>query len=164
VFDLSTQIAWLFLLATPIACISWTWTHEELCREIQEFLVARCKSCRSLVQRKFYFALTCEFCFSHYVTIGVLALTRFQFLVEGWRGHVIALFSLVWIANIYMSLMALLRANLKLRRMEIDDRKAAATRHQSHNDADDGQSVRTMKPDKVAKQSTSRSGKRRAAT
>jgi hypothetical protein len=37
-----------------------------------------------------------------------------------WRGYVIALFSLVWIANIYMSLFALIRQDVKKEKTEIE--------------------------------------------
>jgi hypothetical protein len=37
---------------------------------------------------------------------------------EDWRGYLIAGFSLVWIANIYMSLFGFLRQNLKAEKIE----------------------------------------------
>ena len=37
-----------------------------------------------------------------------------------WRGYVIALFSLVWIANVYMSLFALIRQDMKKEKTEIE--------------------------------------------
>ena len=37
-----------------------------------------------------------------------------------WRGYVIALFSLVWIANVYMSLFALIRQEVKKEKTEIE--------------------------------------------
>lgn len=40
-------------------------------------------------------------------------ITRFHLLMEGWRGYLIAGFSLVWVANFYMSLFGLLRTDLK---------------------------------------------------
>jgi hypothetical protein len=33
--------------------------------------------------------------------------------MEGWRGYLIAGFSLVWVANFYMSIFGLLRTDLK---------------------------------------------------
>ena len=36
--DLTTQVAWLFILAIPTACIAWTVTHEEVFREPREYL------------------------------------------------------------------------------------------------------------------------------
>ena len=63
--------------------------------------------------RKFFYLFTCEYCFSHYVTLAMLFITQYQLLYEGWRGYLIAGFSLVWIANLYMSLFALLRTDIK---------------------------------------------------
>jgi len=43
------------VLAIPIASIAWTVTHEEVFREPREWCVSRSKSCRRLVQRKFFY-------------------------------------------------------------------------------------------------------------
>lgn len=113
---LSTQVVWLFILAIPIACVAWTVTHEEVFREIHEYCVRCSKDCRHIVQRKFFYLFTCEFCFSHYVTLGFLALTRFRLLYLDWRGYIISLFALVWIANLYMTIYAHFRVDLKVER------------------------------------------------
>jgi hypothetical protein len=42
-----------------------------------------------------------------------LVLTQFKMLCLGWRGYVISEFSLVWIANIYMSIFNRLRLEIK---------------------------------------------------
>lgn len=65
--------------------------------------------------------LTCEYCFSHYVTILVLIMTKYYLLFPDWRGYVIAGFSIVWIANIYMSLFYLLRQNIKKEKVTIEE-------------------------------------------
>lgn len=109
----SVQVVWLFLLALPIACVAWTVTHEEVFREPREFCENRCKKGKTLAERKFFYLFTCEYCFSHYVTILFLFLTRFHLLLDGWKGYLIAGFALVWIANIYMSIFGLLRTDLK---------------------------------------------------
>lgn len=106
-------IYWLFILAIPIACVAWTVTHEEVFREPREFCVKLSKECHSLWQRKFFYLFTCEYCFSHYVTIGLLLLTDYKLFLDDWRGYILAGFSLVWIANIYMSLYNIIRIDLK---------------------------------------------------
>ena len=63
--------------------------------------------------------LTCEYCFSHYVTIVVLVITKFYLLYADWRGYIIAGFSIVWIANIYMSLFYLLATGDKKEKVTI---------------------------------------------
>ena len=110
---LSTQLCWLFLLPLPIACIAWTVTHEEVFKEPRDYCTQRSKQGKHLLSRKFFYLFTCEYCFSHYVTIFFLLLTGYKLLLNDWRGYLIAGFALVWIANIYMSLFALIRIDIK---------------------------------------------------
>jgi Na+-transporting methylmalonyl-CoA/oxaloacetate decarboxylase gamma subunit len=112
------QIVWLLLLAIPIACVAWTVTHEEIFREPREYCAERSKCAKSLPVRKFFYLFTCEYCFSHYVTIFFLILTRYRLLLDDWRGYVIAFFALVAIANVYMSSFARLRQEVKSEKLE----------------------------------------------
>jgi hypothetical protein len=116
---IQTQIAWLFILAIPIACIAWTFTHEEVFREPREYCVNQSKGGRTMWKRKFFYLFTCEYCFSHYVTVLFIVLTDYTLLIDDWRGYIIAGFALVWVANIYMSLFGLLRTDLKKEKTEI---------------------------------------------
>lgn len=116
---ISLQTAWLFLLAIPIACVAWTVTHEEVFREPREYCLNRCEKGKTLLERKFFYLFTCEYCFSHYVTALFLLLTGFKLLMNDWRGYIIAGFALVWIANLYMSLFGLIRQDVKKEKMEI---------------------------------------------
>ena len=118
--ELSTQLIWLFVLAMPIACIAWTVTHEEVFREPRDFCERGSKEGRTLLTRKFYYLFTCEYCFSHYVTILILVLTNYHLLMDGWKGYLLAGFALVWVANIYMSLFALIRVDLKKERLDVN--------------------------------------------
>jgi hypothetical protein len=106
-------------LAIPIACISWTVTFEEIFREPREYFVKRSQHDISLVSRKFFFLFTCEYCFSHYITILFLLLTGYKLLMNDWRGYLISGFSLVWIANLYMNVFALIRQGIKKEKTEI---------------------------------------------
>lgn len=115
---LMQQIISLFLLAIPIACISWTITKEEVFREPRTYCIDRSKNCKTILARKFFYLFTCEYCFSHYVTILMLALTKYTLYLPDWRGYIIAGFSLVWIANTYMSLYSLLRTDIKVERID----------------------------------------------
>ncbi len=128
--NIAGQIFYLLVLAIPIACISWTATHEEIFREGREFLIQKSKTCKRLLYRKFYYIFTCEYCFSHYVTIVFLLISKFTLLFSDWRGYIISGFSLVWIANIYMSLYGRLRVDIKaeqtetaLKQEEIEEKK-----------------------------------------
>ena len=118
--QLLTQAIYLFILAIPIASIAWTVTHEEVFREPREYCVDRSKNGKTIITRKFFYLFTCEYCFSHYVTILILAITNFQLFYEGWRGYLIGGFALVWIANVYMSLFAIIRIDLKKERIEAE--------------------------------------------
>ena len=113
------QVAVLFVLAIPIACVAWTVTHEEIFREPRDWCMSRSKTCRSLVQRKFFYLFTCEYCFSHYVTAGFLAITGFRLLLDDWRGVVIAFFALAAVVNVYLSLYGRLRVDIKAERVDI---------------------------------------------
>lgn len=116
---LTTQAAWLFLLALPIACIAWTVTHEEVFREPREYCVKQSKTRTSIFGRKFFYLFTCEYCFSHYVTVAILALSDFKLLIDDWRGYVLAGFALVWLANLYMAIFAMIKVDVNLDRLQI---------------------------------------------
>lgn len=118
--QLSEQTAYLFLLALPIACISWTVTHEELFKQPRDFCIKKSKVSKTILQRKFFYLFTCEYCFSHYVTIGFLIFTRYHLLYPGWLGYVIGGFALVWISNIYMSIFGFVRVGMKKEKMDAD--------------------------------------------
>ena len=115
--DLQTQIIWLFILAIPIASMSWTVTHEEVFREPREFCVRMSRTGKGIAIRKFFYLFTCEYCFSHYITLIMLVITRYTLLLDDWRGYIIAGFALVWVANIYMSLYAFVRVDIKKERI-----------------------------------------------
>jgi hypothetical protein len=110
---LSLQFGYLLLISLPVACVSWTVTHEEVFREPREWCRSKSQNCRPLPVRKFFYLFTCEYCFSHYVAAFFLLITHFQMLYTGWRGYLISWFALVWIANTYMSFFNRLRLDIK---------------------------------------------------
>ena len=122
--ELQLQVQYLFLLAIPIACLSWTVTHEEIFKEAREYCQKKSENCKNFVVKKFFYLFTCEYCFSHYVTVAFLIITKFHLGYEDWRGYLIGGFSLVWIANLYMSIFAWLRVSTKKEEMEADIKKA----------------------------------------
>jgi hypothetical protein len=119
------QVLSLFLLALPIASIAWTITHEEVVREFRDVCLAKSTTCRGIYERKFFYLFTCEYCFSHYVAAAFLIVTRFKLLYPGWRGYLIAGFALVWVANVYMSLFARIRLDVKRERFQIKKEEEA---------------------------------------
>jgi len=117
------QLAYLFLLPVPVACIAWTVTHENIFREAHEWCEEKSKTCRRLYQRKFFYLFTCEYCFSHYLTVILLMITRFHLLYEDWCGYMMAGFSIVWIANVYLSFYGRIRLDIKRERIEIQEKE-----------------------------------------
>lgn len=119
--SIQTQLIYLFVLSVPVACIAWTVTHEEIFKEPRDFCLLHSRRNKHFVFRKFFYMLTCEYCFSHYVTVLVLLITKYYLLYPDWRGYIFAGFSIVWIANFYMSLFYLLRQNIKKEKVTIEE-------------------------------------------
>ena len=113
------QIFWLLLLAVPVACIARTVVYEEIFREPREWCKHKSECANNFLARKFFYLFTCEYCFSHWVTLFFLILMRFRLLVDDWRGYIIALFSLVFVANAYMNVYARLRVDIQKGKVEI---------------------------------------------
>ena len=111
--ELLLDVVRLFLLVVPVAWVAWTVTKEEVFREARDFCADRSQSCRTLFARKFFYLFTCEYCFSHWVTIFFLILTRYRLLLDDWRGYLISFFAVVAIANVYLSSFGRLRQEVK---------------------------------------------------
>ena len=114
------QLIVLLILAIPTACVAWTVTHEEVFREPREYCQRRSERARNVWIRKFFYLFTCEYCFSHYVAAFFIAIADFTLIFPDWRGYLIAWFSLVWVANLYMSAFGRLRLDIKRERVEIE--------------------------------------------
>lgn len=110
---METHPYWFFILALVVACIAWTVTKEEIFREPRAYCVKKSKTANSIWKRKFFYVFTCEYCFSHYVTLLLLIITGYKLLYENWVGYLIAGFTIVWVANVYMSLYNIIRIDLK---------------------------------------------------
>ncbi len=107
------QIYWLVILSIAAASIAWTVTQEEIFREPREYCAEKSKSCKTILQRKFFYVFTCEYCFSHWVTLVILLLTDFRLLIDDWRGYILAFFAIPWAANQWMSIYRRLRVGIK---------------------------------------------------
>ena len=118
--ELQLQVQYLFLLAIPIACIAWTATHEEIFKEPREYCQKKSESSKNIVIKKFFYLFTCEYCFSHYVTVAFLIITKFHLGFDDWRGYLISGFSLVWVANLYMNVFGILRIYSKKEKIDAD--------------------------------------------
>ncbi len=122
------QLVNLLVLSFPVAAIAWTVTHEELFREFHDYCVARSENAKTLAVRKFFYLFTCEYCFSHYVSAGVLLATRFRLLFDDWRGYVVAWLALVWVANHLIAIYGRLRLGIRSERLEIGLKEAVSER------------------------------------
>ena len=114
------QVLGLFILAIPIATIARTVVFEEVFREPREYCRRKSSTCRTTMARKFFYLFTCEYCFSHWVTIVVLLVTRYRLMYDDWRGYLVAFFSLVFVANAYLNLYARLRVDITSEKKTIE--------------------------------------------
>jgi hypothetical protein len=78
----------LFVLAMPIASIAWTVTHEDIFKEPRDYCSRRSREGKSLFVRKAFYLFTCEYCFSHWGTIGVLLATGLRLGIRSERIEV----------------------------------------------------------------------------
>ena len=126
------QIAALFILSIPVACIAWTITHEEIFSELKNYCVKCSDESKNIIKKKFFYLFTCEYCFTHYVTALMLIITKYHLLYDDWRGYLVGGFSVVWIANIYMSIYNRIRVTLKKEKLEAD--MIEEEKKNNHND------------------------------
>lgn len=111
--EIIKEIYILIILSFAVASIAWTVTQEAIFGEWREYCSKRTEDSKSLLLRKFFYVWTCEYCFSHWVTLIVILLSGFRLLIDDWRGYVLAFFVLPWIANQWMSLYRRLRVEIK---------------------------------------------------
>ena len=114
------EIVRLLILAVPVAWVAWTVTKEEVFREARDYCAARSRDGRFLLHRKFFYVFTCEYCFSHWVTLGFQFVFQFRMAFDDWRGYLVGFAALVWMANAYMSLYQRLRVDIRSERAEAD--------------------------------------------
>jgi hypothetical protein len=135
--NFAQQVFWLLILAIPIACVARTVVFEEVFREPREYCERKSKQSETVAKRKFFYLFTCEYCFSHYVTAFFLFVTRYQLLLPGWRGYLIAFFALVFVANIYLNLYGRLRVDITSEKKEIEVKEKQVESHEKDIEAKD---------------------------
>ena len=108
-----TQLYWLLILSLVVASIAWTVTQEKIFEEWREAAKKRSERSSNILVRKFFYVWTCEYCFSHWVTILVILVAQFPLLLDDWRGYFVSFFTLPLIANFWMSIYRSLRVEIK---------------------------------------------------
>jgi hypothetical protein len=127
--NLGEQLVWALVLAIPVACLAWTIAQEEVFEELREILNAyRQRHRDSFWRQKLAYLPTCPFCSSHYVAAIFLWLFHFKMLADDWRGYAVSLFSVVLLANVYLTVYHWLRAGLRASRARADEAEAWAAR------------------------------------
>lgn len=129
------MIVELFVLAIPIACVVRTVVFEEVFREAREYCARRSETSRQLLQRKFFYLVTCEYCFSHYVALFFMFLTGYHLLFVDWRGYLIGFFSLVFVANTYLNLYSRLRIDITAQKIETKAKEQEIERIEKNDDS-----------------------------
>jgi hypothetical protein len=117
------QIVGLFVLAIPIACVARTVVFEEIFREPREWCIEQSKACQKLLARKFFYVFTCEYCFSHWVTVAFMILTGYKLMYDDFRGYIIAFFALVMVANFYLNAYSRLRVEITSEKKTIEEKQ-----------------------------------------
>ena len=107
------QLYGLLILSLVVASIAWTVTQEKIFEEWREGAKKRSEKASNILIRKFFYVWTCEYCFSHWVSLLVVLVADYRLLISDWRGYVVAFFVLPWIANQWMSLYRRLRLDIK---------------------------------------------------
>lgn len=122
------QIAFALILGIPAACLTWTVTQEEIFAGVRRTLAGyRSRHNASWWSRQIAYVPTCPYCFSHYVAGLLIALLNFKMLADDWRGYLISLFTLVFIANVYITVYHMFRAELRWKRALADRAETTAS-------------------------------------
>lgn len=96
----------LFLVAAPVAVISWTVTQEEICREIRGW-------CKCHLHAKLAYLSGCYYCFSHWVALACVLVLGGPVLHDDARGWFVSWLVTVLVANVYLTAYNILRAVLR---------------------------------------------------
>lgn len=103
-----------FVLAGPVAVMSWAVAKEEVVREFREACKERAADPRrSLLVRKLNYLPTCEYCTSFWVSLLWMFVARTPAVWDDWRGFVLA-HQLVWALAVgYMTVFQALRVKVR---------------------------------------------------
>jgi hypothetical protein len=100
-------------LAAMVAVIVRAATQEEVGREAREQLELLQRANIPWFFRKLGYMLTCDFCMSFWVSLGVVGLWGHRLSSDDCYGYFLATFVTMAIANVYMNLYNLIKIDLK---------------------------------------------------
>lgn len=134
----------LLILALPVACASWTIAMTEIFRFPREAIKAWAKKRPDSKFRHLVSYLpTCYYCTSHYVaefflvSAYVAGMKKLDF-TYGWTsavvGFIIATFTLVWVANLYLTGFNIYRVLLRYVQSLADYQEAVKDRARAQAD------------------------------
>lgn len=139
--EILMSVLFAAVLALPVACASWTVTMEYIFQDLRKAATAWGKrNPNSYIIGKLSYLPTCYYCFSHWVAFVALVAFPFKMLTDGAMGYIPALFTTVFVANVYMSIFNILRAKLRMQRGMADEAeikakivKSALSLHSGHD-------------------------------
>jgi len=84
--QLSEQVTDLFLLALPVASITWTITHEQIFKEPRAFFIKRSLTGKTLPERKFFYLFYMRILFQslHCFTLSDYFQVSFAVCLRAW--------------------------------------------------------------------------------
>ncbi len=121
--NITDQIYSAIVISLAIASISWTVTQEEIFREPREYCRGQNSRRKNFLARKFFYVFLCEYCFSHWVTAVMLAITDLRLVFPDRRGLLVSFFVLPWLANQWMSIYRRLRVGIKYENVKAETAK-----------------------------------------
>lgn len=172
VMPLGEQIAHLAIISTVSAWISWLWTHEEVFRDIQDYLKSKLESHKAQMKKYFHqrprpygrmvkhwaiqkacFGLTCQTCFVHYPALLFTLMGHYRLVETGNWGTLYAWMFVAFTGDSILWLLGVMRKGQRLEEATGEALEAGATllkrKVQKDETADvapttDGGSVKTV--------------------
>ena len=134
----------LLVLALPVACVSWTITQTEIFRFPREAVLAWAKrKPESKFRHLVSYLPTCYYCCSHYISEFFLILSYVGGMKKldwsnGWysavTGFIVATFTLIFIANLYLTGFNIYRVALRYSQALADSQEAIKERLKAEAD------------------------------
>jgi len=117
-----------FVLAIPTACVAWSISETEVFRDVRQSLArwaesrnaGDCHGWQKWVRCKISYLPTCYYCTAHWIGLLFFVCHPFTLLSEGIRGGIIAYFSQVALAIVYLSAFHVLRVQIRKTKAEAD--------------------------------------------